>query len=129
MFNQATLIGHVGKLEHKTSKSGVQFSSISLATSNKVKGSDGQYKEQTTWHQIYCFSKLSEMVAKFVKVGDMVFVQGEIQHKKIDSGERAGQYSYSVSATSIRFMPKPKVQVQAQPTSTVASDNDDDVPW
>ena len=45
---------------------------------------------------------------KYVHVGDLVFVQGEIQNKKVESGERAGQYIYSLHANDIKFIPKGK---------------------
>lgn len=132
MINQAQLLGRVGKLESKTSKNGTQVTNISLATAKKTKGQDGQYTEQTTWHNVYCFAKLSEVVSKFVQVGDLIFVNGEIQHRKIEQGEKAGQYSYSISATGINFMPKPKPAV-VTPAPVVAaksnSSDEDDVPW
>lgn len=108
MINQATLLGRVGKKDNKQLKSGGDVTVLSLATSRKYKDASGQYQEQTTWHNVSCFSKLAEIANKYVHVGDLVFVQGEIQNKKVETGERAGQYIYSVHANDIKFIPKGK---------------------
>jgi single-strand DNA-binding protein len=94
MINTAMLLGRVGKKESKSLKAGGEFTVMSLATSKKYKDASGQSQEQTTWHNVNCFNKLSEIASKYVHVGDLVFVQGEIQNRKIESGERAGQYIY-----------------------------------
>lgn len=105
MINYAMILGRVGKKDNRTLKNGGEITSLSIATSKKYKDASGTSQEQTTWHNVSCFSKLSEVANKYVHVGDLVFVQGEIQHKKIESGERAGQYAYSVHANEIKFVP------------------------
>lgn len=108
MINQATLLGRVGKKDNKVLRSGGEITILSIATSRKYKDATGSQQEQTVWHNVSCFSKLAEVANKYVHVGDLVFVQGEIQHKKIESGDRAGQYSYSVHANELKFIPNGK---------------------
>lgn len=106
MINMAMLLGRVGKKDTKTLKNGGEMTMMSIATSRKYKDSSGTYQEQTTWHNVSCFNKLAEIAAKYVQVGDLVFIQGEIQNKKVETGERAGQYLYSLHANDIKFIPK-----------------------
>lgn len=106
MINTAMLLGRVGKKDTKTLRNGGEVTVLSVATSKKWKDSSGTSQEQTTWHNVSCFSKLAEIANKYVHVGDLVFVQGEIQNKKVESGERAGQYMYSLHASDIKFIPK-----------------------
>ncbi len=108
MINYAILLGRVGKKDNKQLRNGGEMTLLSIATSRKYKDSSGQFQEQTTWHNVSCFSKLAEVANKYVHVGDLVFIQGEIQHKKIESGDRAGQYAYSVNANEIKFIPSGK---------------------
>jgi len=108
MINEAILVGHVGKKDTKTLKNGGEITVISLATSTKYKDSSGEKQVRTTWHNINCFSKLAEIAAKYVHVGDQIYIRGEINNKKIETGERAGQYIYSVTAQDIRFMQSAK---------------------
>ena len=110
MINEAILVGHVGKKDTKTLKNGGEITVISIATSTKYKDSSGEKQTRTTWHNINCFSKLAEIAAKYVHVGDFIYVRGEINNKKIEQGERAGQYIYSVTAQDIKFLPAGKKQ-------------------
>lgn len=131
MINTAMLLGRVGKKDNKQLKSGGEVTVLSLATSRKYKDASGQYQEQTTWHNVSCFSKLAEIANKYVHVGDLVFVQGEIQNKKVEIGERAGQYIYSLHANDIKFIPKGKVAESkpAQQKQTTMTFEDDEYPF
>lgn len=126
MINTAMLLGRVGKKDTKQLRNGGEVTVFSIATSKKYKDSQGQAQEQTTWHNVNCFSKLSEVASKYVHVGDLVFVQGEIQHKKIESGERAGQYAYSVHANEIKFIPKGKSENQESKSAAKKSPQQQD---
>lgn len=106
MINIATILGRVGKKDMKQLKNGGDLTVLSIATSKRYKDATGQAQEQTTWHNVSCFSKLAEIASKYVHVGDLVFIQGEIQNKKIEVGEKAGQYMYSIHANDIKFIPK-----------------------
>ena len=106
MINVAMLLGRVGKKDNKSLRNGGEITVLSVATSRKYKDASGQTQEQTTRHNVSCFSKLAEIANKYVQVGDLVFVQGEIQNKKVENGDRAGQYIYSIHANEIKFIPK-----------------------
>jgi single-strand DNA-binding protein len=108
MINQAILLGRVGKKDSKTLKNGSNVTYLSIATSKRFKDSAGINQEQSMWHNINCYNKLAEIAAKYVHVGDLIHIMGEIQHKKIESGERSGQYTYSVNAHDIKFIPSGK---------------------
>ncbi len=105
MINEAILVGHIGRKDTKPLKNGGEVTALSLATTAKFIDSSGEKQTRTTWHNINCFSKLAEIAAKYVHVGDVVYIRGEINNKKIEQGERAGQYMYSVTAQDIRFLP------------------------
>ena len=117
MINYGMILGRVGKKDVRTLKNGGSLTSFSVATSKKYKDSSGQNQEQTTWHNVACFSKLAEIANKYVHVGDLVFVQGEIQNKRIESGDRQGQYAYSIHANEIKFIPSAKKsEAQSKPS-------------
>ena len=134
MLGKATLIGRVGNKDSKILKNGGEITTLSLATNKRFTDSQGNKQEQTTWHNVNCFGKLSEIAAKYVQVGSLVYVEGDIQNKKIESGERAGQYMYSIHANEIKFMPSSskKDEPQSKQKSTKQSQSyepfeDDDI--
>ncbi len=122
MINEAILVGHVGKKDIKTLKNGGERTVISIATTIKFMDSSGVKQTRTTWHNVNCFSKLGDIAAKYVHVGDLVYIRGEIQNKKIETGDRAGQYMYSVTAQDIRFLPTGKKKDSESRTSQESSD-------
>ena len=104
MLNKATLVGRVGKVDSKPLKNGSTMTTVSLATSRKFTDTNGEKKEITTWHMVNFFSKMADVAAKYVHVGDLILVEGEINHKKIESGEKAGQWAYSLTANDVKFL-------------------------
>ena len=106
MFNNATILGRVGKKDTQTLKNGSDVTVLSVVTTKNFKSPTGEKKETTTWHRVSCFGKLHDIANKYVQIGDIVFIRGEIQHKQMEHGEKAGQFIYSLNAEDIRFIPK-----------------------
>ena len=78
-LNRVQLLGRIGKdPEFKESKSGVSVCSFSVATSENIKKGDN-WEEQTEWHNIVCFGKLSEIAGKYINKGDLVLIEGSIK--------------------------------------------------
>lgn len=89
--NKALLIGHVGKdPETKTLEDGKRVSSFSLATSETYT-KDGHKIQNTEWHNIVCWNGLSDVVSKYVKKGQALYVEGKITNR---SWESNGQKHY-----------------------------------
>lgn len=139
MINEAIIVGNVGKKDTKTLKNGSDMTMLSIATTTKFMDSSGEKQTRTTWHNVNFFSKLADIAAKYVHVGDLVYVRGEINNKKIEVGERAGQYMYSITAQDIKFLPsvrkkdaesKSSQESYAKKNNNSGSDFvDDDIPF
>lgn len=117
MINKASLLGRVGKVDTKPIRNGSNMTSVSLATSRKFTDAAGQKQEHTTWHVVNFFSKMADVAAKYVHVGDLIYVEGEINHKKIEQGEKAGQWAYSLTASDVKFITGSNKAAQAQKPS------------
>ena len=133
MLGKAKLIGRIGNKESKVLKNGGEITTLSIATNKKYNDSQGNKKEVTTWHNVNFFGKLSEIANKYAQVGALVYIEGDIENKKIESGDRAGQYAYSIHANEIKLLtsgkkesgeekPKPKK------TQSYVPFDDDDIP-
>ena len=138
MINQALILGRVGKKETKPIRNEEEMTLLSIATSKKWKDKQGANQEVTTWHSVVCFHKFSDIAKRYVHVGDLVFVQGDIQHKKIEDGEKAGQFMYSIHAQEIKFIPNQKkaaneskpIQEKTQADFGLVNEEfDDDIPF
>lgn len=95
-INKAILVGRVGKdPEIRTTQDGLKIANIRLATSESWKDKNsGEKRERTEWHAVCVFADaLSGIVEKYVKKGDLLYVEGQIQTRKWQ--DQSGQDRYS----------------------------------
>lgn len=107
MVNQGTVLGRVGKIDTKTTSSGVKITNCSIVTSKKFT-KNGQKEEKVTWHNITLFNKLSEIAEKYVSVGDLLYVQGEMDNQKYTDGNGQERTKHFIIAHDLKLMPKSK---------------------
>ena len=134
MIQEATLLGRIGKKDIRTLKDGSEMATIYLATNRNWTDREGTKQEQTVWHNVNFFNKLSDIVKRHAHVGNLVYIKGEINHKKIEHGDKIGQWAYSVTANSIKLLPNAKKAEQekseyVEEKLSVNNDLDDDVPF
>lgn len=130
--NQGTILGRVGKIDTKTaSASGVKITDISIVTSKKfVK--NGEKQEKITWHNVTLFSKLAEIAEKYVSVGDLLYVQGEMNNQKYTTQDGQERVKHYIIGHDIQLMPKTKEKEHAaapKDKSFEAGIVDDEIPW
>ena len=104
MINTAILLGRVGKKETKQLKDGKQLTLLSIATTKYIRDAQGGGKEETTWHNCNCFAKISDYADKYINVGDVVFVEGDILNRKVQQQDRE-VYMYSVHINKLKLVP------------------------
>lgn len=79
MRNKVELIGRLGKdPEIRNLDNGKMVANFSMATTEKWKNERGEKVEKTEWHNIVCWGKLCEILQKYVKKGDLLFVEGKL---------------------------------------------------
>ena len=85
MVNDVTLIGNSGRdAELRTTTTGKQFCTFTLATSDRYQGADGEWREDTEWHKIKLYGRSAERIAGQVKKGDRVYLKGSISSYELD---------------------------------------------
>jgi single-strand DNA-binding protein len=81
-INRVILIGNLGKdPEVMTFESNNKKASFSLATTESYKDKNGNWVEQTEWHNIVVWGFLAE---KKLAKGDQVYVEGKIRTRSWD---------------------------------------------
>ena len=92
-LNQAQIIGRLGKdPEVRYTSSGKAVANFSIATEEKWKNAAGEPQSKTEWHRCVAWGKLAEIIQKYVKKGNLIFVQGRIETR---SWEKDGVKRYS----------------------------------
>lgn len=105
MKNLVILLGRVGKNpEVRHLDNGNTVANFSLATSETYKDKrTGEKKEETEWHNIVIWGKLSEVVEKYVKKGDLLYIEGKI---KTRTWEKDGvtRYTTEILGNNIQML-------------------------
>ena len=102
-LNKIMLIGNLGRdVETRFTSSNVSISSFSMATTNGYKGKDGNWVNETTWHNITVFN-LSDFMKENLKKGRKVYVEGRLTKREYTDKE--GIKRYSTDVISERIIP------------------------
>ena len=102
-LNKAIIIGNVGNdPEIKTLPNGTKVAQFSVATSRQWNNAAGEKQDKTEWHRIVAWAKLAEVIERFVKKGERVYVEGEIQYRSYDNKE--GQKVFTTEIHAREFL-------------------------
>lgn len=103
--NKVILIGNLGAdPETRTTQGGMTVANLRIATTERRKDKDGNWTDHTEWHRVTCFGKTAENVAKFLKKGRQIYIEGSLRTSKYQDKEGKDRYSTDVIANEIRFL-------------------------
>jgi single-strand DNA-binding protein len=95
MENLVILIGNVGKEPEIRITEKSKIVKFTLATSERYKDKDGEYKDKTQWHNIVMFlKKENDAVEKYIKKGIKLYLTGKIDYQ---SWEHEGKKIYQTA--------------------------------
>ena len=88
--NKAMLLGRVGKDVEVKDVNGTKCAIFTIATSEKYKDRNGEYQENTQWHNVVAWRNVADICERFVKKGDQIWAEGKITYRSWDtpSGEK-----------------------------------------
>ena len=105
-----------------------------MATTNSYKGKDGNWIDETTWHNVTCFN-LSDYFKENLKKGKKFYVEGRIS--KRDYTDKDGIKRYSTNVISEKLIPldssgapvSREEQSSDAETPQVETDENNDLPF
>ena len=129
MVNKVQLLGNIGKdPEVRETKAG-NIANLTMATSERYTDKSGQKQEKTEWHNLVVFGKLADIVAKYVKKGDKLYVEGSITTRKWEDKEGNTRYTTEVKVRDLTMIGGTEKK-SAQPAAVAAGDDEDpDLPF
>jgi len=93
MRNRVQLIGRLGKdPEMKKFESGKVTVRIVVATSENYKNENGDLVTTTQWHPVVAWGRTAENMAKFLKKGSEVVINGKLTHRSYEDKEGVTKY-------------------------------------
>ncbi len=105
MINKAILIGNLGSdPEVRYTQSGTAVANFTMATSEKWKGQDGEWKDQTEWHRIVVWAKLAEICGEYLSKGSKIYIEGRIQTRQWDDKDGNKRYTTEIVAREMKML-------------------------
>ena len=139
-LNKVMLIGNVGQdPELRYTPDGNPVANFSIAVNRRRRVGD-EYKDETEWFNIVCFSRTAENVNQYLTKGQKVYVEGRFQSSEYVGQDGNQRKSFEVIANEVTFLSTKNEadsinQNAAQSTENPeasATDNEDedkDLPW
>ena len=106
-LNRVTLLGNVGKdPDVRRLENNACVAQFSLATTKKgYTAKDGQQvPERTEWHSLVAWNKLAEVIEKFVKKGDKLYVEGELRYRNYEDQNGVKRYITEIYVESMEML-------------------------
>lgn len=141
MVNKVVLIGNTGQdPEVRHLDSGISVANFNLATNETYKDKSGEKVTQTEWHRIVLWRGLAEVAEKFVKKGELLYIEGRLRTRSWDDKDGNKRYTTEVFADVMKMLGKKSDQTQASSadeyaessapeSSDAAGGENDDLPF
>ena len=105
-LNKAMLIGNLGAdPEVRSTNTGTRVATLSLATSRQWTTQGGEKQEKTEWHRCVVWntrqSGLADVVEKYLKKGDRVYVEGRIEYRTWQDREGQTRYTTEINVRDL----------------------------
>jgi single-strand DNA-binding protein len=97
--NKVILLGNLGAdPEIRATQSGSKIANLRIATTESWRDKNtGEKKEKTEWHRVVVFSDgLVKVIEQYVKKGDKLYLEGQLQTRKWQDQEGKDRYSTEV---------------------------------
>lgn len=119
-LNKIMLIGRCTAPNVRDLDSG-KLATFSLATTDRYKDRAGEWKEDTTWHNIVAYGNTAGVVEKYVQKGSQVFIEGKLRNRKYTDRDGIERAVTEVLVSSLELLDRR----QQQDNSRRPSNNDD----
>ena len=107
-LNKVTLIGNLGNdPEIRTTPGGSKVAQFSLATSRQWNSASGEKQEKTEWHKCVAWNQgqrgtgLADIIERYAKKGDKLFVEGRIEYRQYEDKEKQTKYVTEINVREI----------------------------
>jgi single-strand DNA-binding protein len=101
------LIGNLGAdPEVRSTANGARVATLSVATSRQWNNQAGERQEKTQWHRVVLWnnnkgSGLADFAEKYLKKGDRVYVEGEIEYRTWEDRDGKTRYTTEIKAFQV----------------------------
>lgn len=107
MLNKAQIIGNLGADPRiAKAQNGSTIASFTVATTERgyTTQSGAQIPDRTEWHNVVCFGKLAEVVAKYLHKGSKVYIEGKMRTRSYTGKDGIERKVMEINADSMEML-------------------------
>jgi single-strand DNA-binding protein len=131
-LNVILLVGNLTRdPEVRYSPNGTPVATLGLAVNTRVKGQDGQWREDPCFVDVVVFGNQAEACGESLTKGDPALVEGRLQYRTWEDSQRNRQSKHEVVASRVQCIPRPDSRPASEPDPSPedpSSGADDDDP-
>jgi single-strand DNA-binding protein len=140
--NKVILLGNVGAdPEVKHLDNGTVLAKFRLATNETYKNKDNENVTTTEWHNVVFFGRQAEVVEKYVKKGDALYVEGSIRTRSYEDKDNNKKYFTEIRGGMMQMLGSGKTEgsgdntyaqsneTKSPETQNTIPEDDDDLPF
>ena len=121
-LNKVILIGNLGKDPEVISfDNGTKKMTVSLATTERYRDRDGNWQEQTEWHNLVSWGMLAQDIAdkrrNYVK-GDQMYVEGRIKSRQFVDNQNVTRHITEIVVDKMMSLSGNNRQQQQNPNAS-----------
>ncbi|MCD6091036.1 MAG: single-stranded DNA-binding protein [Bacteroidales bacterium] len=104
-INKVILVGHLGRdPEIMTFDNGTKKGTFSMATTESYRDKEGNWQEQTEWHNIVVWRYLAE---KNIIKGDQIYLEGRLRSRSYEDANGVKKYITEIQGDKILKLSSP----------------------
>lgn len=141
------IIGNLGAdPEVRYTQSNTAVATLSIATSDRYKDKNGEWRENTEWHRVVAWNRTAEICQEYLKKGSKVYIEGPIKTRQWEDKDGRTRYTTEITALTMKMLdskgsnqsgpadPEPQDKASEPMSSNVNLDEDfddidDDLPF
>lgn len=101
-MNKQIILGRVGQ-DPTMVETASSICKFSVATTERwIK--NGEKQERTDWHNIVAYGKTADVLQKYVKQGDRIYIEGKTRHRKYQDKNGLDRYATDVEVSAFEFL-------------------------
>jgi len=90
------------KPEMRTTPTGINVLSFSVASNRNWKDKEGQKQEEVEFHNVTAFGRTAEVISQYFQKGDEIYIQGRLKTSSWDD-QKSGQKKYKTDIIAEKF--------------------------
>jgi len=118
-LNKAMIIGNLTRdPEVKTTPSGQNVASFSVATNRVWTNAQGQKQEAVEYHNIVAWGKLAEICGQYLNKGKKIYIEGRLQTRDWQGQDGVKRYKTEIVAENMIMLDRGGTPGSSAPSSS-----------